>query len=138
MGRRGPKSAASQNIAQVTKPVDQYQPPPARLNAAGKRRWRELVAGHPPERFSDSDTSLLADMIVSEQYIAKCDKELQKLRSHLTEEGKIHPLVGLRDTHIKAQVLLQRALRLCPSMRMRHDKAGLGGTKTKKKPWDDE
>lgn len=135
MGRRGPKSPA-EIMAPVPTELPQRPAPPDELDDAGRARWRELVNELPVGRFRVSDLRMLADLIRSEQYVAECDENI-RINGQVVGPGvTINPAVVLREKHLRIIVALQRALRLCPSMRVRQDSAKLNDTGPKKKPWE--
>jgi hypothetical protein len=74
-------------------------------------------------------------MIQTEQYIIACDRDIAK-NGHLIGH-EANPSVAMRDKHAKTLIAYQRALRLCPSMRMRQDSGRLRDKpKPVKKPWE--
>lgn len=135
MGARGPKSETE--LQPLPSPLPERPAPPPRLNAAGQERWRELVNELPVTRLRASDLSLLADMIIAEQSVEECDRLIATHGQVIGPGVKANPAVFLRQSHLRTIVQIQRALRLCPSMRKRQDDADLQVKKTtQKKPWE--
>ena len=124
-------------MAPVPTALPQRPPPPrGRFDAAGRRRWKQLVNELPVDRLRASDLLLLTDLIQTEKYIAECDANIAK-HGQVTGPGvQINPAVKLRESHVRVAVVIQRALRLCPSMRKRHDDSGLQVKSSPKKPWE--
>ena len=135
MGRRGPKSQ-SEIMAPVPTALPRRPAAPASLNAAGKRRWRDLVSELPVDRLRTSDLQLLTDLIQTEQYARQCDKNIAKHGQVIGPGALINPNVVLREKHMRIIIALQRALRLCPSMRVRHEAGSLKEKNPAKKPWE--
>jgi len=141
-GRKSNQAKADEAQAKKTGATGQTErpAPPRGLNAAGKRRWVEIVAAYPGDRWQASDLSLLKDMIVCEQYAADLQKTLKKeglLVKNRFGDHVEHPAVAVRDRQLKQVLAIQRALRLSPSTRMRPESAKArpaGGAK--KKPWE--
>lgn len=136
MGRRGPQSQAETLTAAPTI-LPERPRPPTTLDADGQARWRELVSELPVDRLRASDLRLLEDLIQTEQYSRQCDRNIAAHGQVVGPGVQINPAVTLRVQHQRIIVVLQRALRLCPSMRTRQDASGqLGKTKPGKKPWE--
>ena len=148
MGRRGPKSsaekqasakakAAARGLESAPTALPQRPPPPRRLSAKAKRRWRAIVNEMPVDRLRQSDLRLLADLIQSEEYAAECDENIAAHGQLIGPGVQINPAVTLREKHMRIIVALQRVLRLPPSMRMQRGAAPLNRTAPKgKKPWE--
>ena len=136
MGDRGRKSQA-EIMAPVPAVLPERPRPPDHLGEDGRARWTELVNELPVERFRASDLKMLADLVKSEQYVEKCDEIIGEHGQVIGPGAQINPAVTLREKHLRVIVALQRALRLCPSMRMRQDAAKLRQSGTAaKKPWE--
>lgn len=136
VGRRGPKSTA-EKMAPVPAVLPQRPGPPrGKLDTAGRRRWRALVNELPTDRLRSSDLLLLADMITAEQGVAECDKLILQHGQVIGPGVKANPAVYLRQSHLRSIVQIQRALRLCPSMRKRQEAADLQVKVSPKKPWE--
>ena len=142
MGARGKKSKA-EKMTPVASVIDLPAlgppPPPAKLKASEKRRWKDVVGAYPAERWKPSDLLLLRDMITCERYAADCD-ELIKNDGLLTPNryGDLseHPAVAVREKMGRQILAIQRALRLSPSTRSRPESAKVRPTKGgANKPW---
>ncbi len=72
-------------------------------------------------------------MIRNEWLVRDCDKEI-KAHGSQTLGDKVHPAVVARNRHQAMIISQQRALRLCPSQRMRQDAAALNNTRARKPP----
>jgi P27 family predicted phage terminase small subunit len=111
--------------------------PPPELNEEGRARWREVVNELPVDRLRHSDFNLLLNLILAEQYVAECDRVIAEHGLILGPKPYTNPAVRIREYNLRTIVQIQRALRLCPSMRMRQDAGGLNGKpKPQKKPWE--
>ena len=138
MGKRGPKSRADREMAALPTVLPQRLDPPASMDDEGKARWREIVNELPVSRLRKSDLKILADLIQSEKYVAQCDAIIAEHGQVIGPGAQINPAVTIRDRHVRTAIALQRALRLCPSMRKRQDDADLQvkATSSVKKPWE--
>ena len=135
MGARGPKSKAE--LAALPTPIKKRPKPPRRLDRRGRARWREIVGELPAGRFRASDLKMLEDMIVTEKYIAGCDDSIREHGQIIGPGARVNPATELRNKHVGVLVKLQRALRLCPSMRMRQEDGKPGKHRPAgKKPWE--
>ena len=135
MGQRGPKSKA-EVMAPVPTVLPRRPEAPAHLDDVGQFRWREIVNEMPVDRLRASDLVLLADLIKTEQYARECDQNIAAHGQVIGPGVQINPAVLLREKHMRIIVALQRALRLCPSMRMRQDAGSLPTKKPANKPWE--
>ena len=143
MGRRGPKSSEEKRAAVAAVLPERPGPPGGRLNDAGVARWWEIVNELPVHRFRASDHNMLSDLIITEQLVAQCNENIS-INGPLMGPGVVeNPAVRMRASHLRTIVQLQRALRLCPSMRKRQDDSELGkgapatdAGKTKTNLWD--
>ena len=135
MGRRGPKSQA-EIMAPVPTALPRRPPPPARFARQDKDRWRAIVNELPVDRLRASDLVLLADLVTTERYVRECDENIATHGQVIGPGVQINPAVLLRERHMRIVVALQRALRLCPSMRMRQEAGSLAKTKPAAKPWE--
>lgn len=131
--KRGPKSAA-EKLTPVPTALPERPRPPERLRAEDRARWRVLVNELPVDRFRASDLEMLAELVITERYVRECNEVIDS-DGHFAGDG-IHPAVVLREKYTRVMVALQRALRLCPSMRMRHESGKLKDTTRRKKPWE--
>lgn len=138
MGARGPKSETEkQALAIVPAVLPERPPPPAHLDAQGQARWRELVSELPVKRFRASDLELLAQLVLCERYVHECDANIGVHGQIIGPGVQENPAVRLRERHLRAMIALQRALRLCPSMRQRQDDAELQAKSLPgRKPWE--
>jgi len=135
MAKRGPKSRA-EIMAPVPTALPRRPPPPRGLTAAGRKRWKTLVGELPVDRLRASDLLLLADLIRTEGYIRECDINIAAHGQVVGPGVQPNPALKIRETHIRIAVVIQRALRLCPSMRKRQDAADLQAKTAAKKPWE--
>lgn len=138
MGRRGPKGTTAAEIEAATEStakIVQRADPPSGLNEAGKQRWREILAELPANRFRESDLQMLKAMITAEQYVAECEEKIAEHGLIIGPSPKTNPAVRIREYNLRTIVQIQRALRLCPSTRMRQDAAGLEATTPGGQPW---
>lgn len=139
MGKRGRKSAAE--LATVKAGVEalpQRPEPPEDLDEASQERWREIVNEYAVGRFTETDLSLLADLVRTEALIRKCDADIEEYGQYIkSDRGNLgpHPAVLLRDRHVKTAVKLQQALRLNPSSRY-EARSKDAKPQTKRKPWE--
>jgi len=140
MGRRGPKGDTKKEaeaiLASVPATIPTRRPPPTTLNEAGQERWRELVGELPVNRLRVSDYKMVEAMIRAEQYVEECDQNISEHGLVIGPTPKTNPAVRIREYNLRTIVQLQRALRLCPSMRMRQDSPVLPATSPTTKPWD--
>jgi len=117
--------------------------PPAGLGEAMGVRWREIVDDWPADHWRPSDLRLLEDLVITEQYVVDCDLVIAEL-GHVIEGDKGHmvsnPAVMQRRGHVQTIATIQRALRLCPSTRMRAENSVLrnraGAVNAGKRPWE--
>lgn len=92
------------------------------------------------DRVRASDLRLLEDLIRSEGYVSDCDANIAQYgQVHGGIDGLdvvINPAIKIREGHLRIIVALQRSLRLCPSMRMRHEAGTLKASRPAKKTWE--
>ena len=140
MEQRGRKSAAQLSaVATTTIDLPRAPEPPDGLCSEGAARWRAIVAQYPPDHFQASDLQLLESLIRTELLIAENDRDIarngQIIGCPRTGGPIENPAVKQRDRHQKLINSTQVKLRLCPSTRMRAEKAGLR-PKRAKRPWE--
>jgi Phage terminase, small subunit len=137
--KRGRKSALS--VVATIGTSSRRPDPPASLQEELHGRWAEIVNDWPADRWRPSDLQILEDMIITEHYVRLCDAAIS--RDGMTIQAAngnlvAHPAATLRGVHLASILSAQRALRLCPSTRVRaekaslHDRAGAGGVR----PWE--
>jgi P27 family predicted phage terminase small subunit len=140
MGHRGPKGdtkkEAQSALEALPTVLPERRPPPETLNDAGKERWRELVGELPVNRLRVSDFQMLEAMIRAEQYVENCDQNIAKHGLVIGPTPKTNPAVRIREYNLRTIVQIQRALRLCPSTRLRQDSPQLPATSPASKPWE--
>jgi hypothetical protein len=94
-------------------PIDDYRPPeaPASLDKLEAMFWDEIVAGNSKDHFRDSDMPLL------EQYC--------RVAKTLIPESLAESDIAGYDKLVRLTMSLATKLRLCPSTRIRAEKAKL-------------
>ena len=142
--KRGRKTALS--VVPDIAPLPQRPAPPAHFKGRLRDLWAEIVDDWPADHWRPSDLKLLEDLVITEQYVIDCDMIIEQL-GHVIDgaNGRVvsNPAVMQRRGHIQTIATIQRALRLCPSTRMRAENSVLRSrpavestTGRVKRPWE--
>ena len=126
--KRGRKPATALVAMPEVTELPRHPDPPVGLGDEAKARWIEIVRDWPIDRWRPSDMRLLEDLVITEGYVRDCDEQIARDGSTIfgQRDGLLpHPAVAIRRTHMQTILSIQRALRLCPSTRMRAEKASL-------------
>lgn len=134
MAKRGRKSGASLATVKDVAALPQRPQAPNSLDERGQARWREIVDSLPADYWRPSDLVMLEDMLHTETMVRECN-ETARIEGQ-TMGDKVHPAVVARARHLATILSYQRALRLCPSQRLRRDAGVLNNSTRRKRPWE--
>lgn len=112
--------------------------PPLHLSESQRSEWRAIVDSLPADYFRPGDVPLLSAFCVA----SALHKQAQ---AHIEEHGMVlendrgtmtaNPAASILMTQASSMASLAMKLRLCPSARMRQEKAATAGVASSKRPW---
>ena len=149
MRQRGRKSSASLSVVPVST-KDRRSPPPAHLNAAEKKLWRDIVASCPSGWFNVAQEALLAGFCCHASAADFISKLIEKDRPiDVTDRGKFRryaKLLTMRSRETAAMSALATRMRLTQQSQIQPRTAGRAwdanhpGPKLwdRRPPWEDK
>ena len=111
------KSLAALSV--VTPLARKRPPPPAGLGESGNALWTDICKGFSHDHFSAADLPLLENYVRCVLLVSVCNEYLSD--GILTNDGKAHPALAIRDAQLRNMASLATKLRLPVSSRIRSE-----------------